>query len=521
MKKILIATILSLMALGPLGSLRAQDSVFSYTHQGTTLYYIVDSNAEAIVVPPLYPNFHQVSYNNYSTWYGYTQPTGNVVIPDTVPCNGVSYPVKSVGWYAFYNCSAVTGVTLPDGIECMDIGAFMFCTSLQSITLPTALREIRYSAFTNCSALTAISIPENVELIDSAAFAMCSQLQTVTLPDGLQTIKWATFSECCNLQNINFPNSLTTIEDNAFSNDIMLGPTIELPNGLTHIGAESFSNCSGLINVALPGSLNSINVGAFYSCTHLQSVTLAEGLISIQEQAFSNCSSLRHINLPQTLTYIEPWTFYGCTAIDTLIIPNNVIALGSATLALCSSLKHCHLPERLTRVEGWLLYGTALKELVVPDNVTYIEDQAFAGCTQLHKVTLSASLSTISDSLFIDGTPLDTLILRSQEPPMVPANAFPSFNVTLIVPCGTEQAYRQHSVWGQFTTIVENCNAIDETENHNLKVYNHDGHIVVEGADGEKVHIYDMSGRKVVNRMLSAGAYIVKVGDRMTKCLIY
>lgn len=533
-----------LLASGPIGSLKAQDSVFSYTYQGTTLYYIVNDRAEAIVVPPLYPNMSQAPNGDYTTWYGYTQPTGAIAIPDTVPYNGSTYPVKRIGVNAFFDCNAITSVALPVGIEKIDVSAFLFCSSLQDITLPSTLQEIGYSAFSECTSLTTISIPENVILIDSAAFAMCSQLQTVTLPDELQVIKWATFADCSNLRNINFPSSLTTIEDYAFNSDQMLGPNITLPEGLSFIGVDAFGNCSSIVGVELPESLSYMDNGAFFNCiglqsieipqgvttlensvfegcSQLQSVTLPEGLTAIYEEAFSNCSSLQDINLPQTLAYVGSWTFYNCAALDTLIFPDNVMGIGSAALALCNSLKYCHLPERLNRVEGWLLYGTALEELVVPDNITYIDEQAFAGCPQLHKVTLPASLTTIADSLFIDGTPLDTLILRCQEPPTVPANAFPDFNITLIVPCGTEEAYSQHAVWGQFTTIVENCNAIDDVESHNLKVYSRNGHIVVEGADGEKVQVYDMSGRKVANSNLPVGAYMVKVGDRMAKCLVY
>lgn len=533
-----------LLASGPIGSLKAQDSVFSYTHQGTTLYYIVNDRAEAIVVPPLHPNVHQAPNGDYSTWYGYTQPTGAIAIPDTVPYNGGTYPVKRIGVNAFFDCNAITSVALPVGIEQIDVCAFLGCSSMQGITLPSTLQEIGHSAFGECSSLTTISIPENVIFIDSAAFAMCSQLQTVTLSDGIQIIKWATFANCTNLRSINFPSSLTTIEDYVFNGDNMLGPTIELPNGLTSIGSVAFSNCSSIVGIELPESLNFIDEGAFYNCSglqsieipqgvttlensvfegcsQLQSVTLPEGLTAIYDEAFANCSSLQDIGLPQTLTYVGQWAFYNCAALDTLILPDNVMGIGSAGLALCSNLKHCHLPEQLNRVEGWLLYGAALEELVVPDNVTYIEEQAFAGCPQLHKVTLPASLTTIADSLFIDGTPLDTLILRCQEPPTVPANAFPDFNVTLIVPCGTEEAYSQHAVWGQFATIVENCNAIDEAESHNLKVYSRNGHIVVEGADDNEVQVYDMSGRKVANRNLPTGAYMVKVGDKMAKTITF
>jgi hypothetical protein len=58
-------------------------------------------------------------------------------------------------------------------------------------------------------------------------------------------------------------------------------------------------------------------------------------------------------------------------------------------------------------------------------------------------------------------------------------------------------------------------------ESHNLKVYSRNGRIIVEGALGEKVQVYDMSGRMVANSNLPIGAYMVKVGDKMVKTITF
>jgi len=82
-------------------SARAQDSVFPYSHQGTTLYYIIDSAGDATVVPPLWPIYDTV---NDASWTGYTQPSGAVTVPDSVPFGGTMHAVTEVGHDAFYHC---------------------------------------------------------------------------------------------------------------------------------------------------------------------------------------------------------------------------------------------------------------------------------------------------------------------------------------------------------------------------------------------------------------------------------
>ena len=169
-----------------------------------------------------------------------------------------------------------------------------------------------------------------------------------------------------------------------------------------------------------------------------------------------------------------------------------------------------------------MLYGTNMESLVIPPHVTCIEMQSLAGCQRLHKVTVPASVTYFGDSLFIDGTTLDTLVLLCSEPPTLGVGVFPTYTATLIVPCGAASAYRAHPTWGLFANIIEDCTGIEEwrTENGECRVYVVDGRIIIEGADGEPVRIYDMTGRDVDNRSLPNGVYLVKVGKAKARKIV-
>ena len=184
-----------------------------------------------------------------------------------------------------------------------------------------------------------------------------------------------------------------------------------------------------------------------------------------------------------------------CDALDSVIFPPSTHRLGCATLAVCENLKVLQLPEGLEVIDSLLLYCTGLESLVVPSHVSRIEYAALAGCQHLHKVELPATVTYLGDSLFFDGTPLDTLLLGCEVPPTLGVGVFEHYNTVLIVPCGAAETYRQHSVWGRFANIVENCDGINEADADDLRIYSRDGRIIVEGAEGETVQVFDMAGR--------------------------
>ena len=104
--------------------------------------------------------------------------------------------------YAFYGCSALESVTLPEGVVNISSYAFNGCTSLTSITLPEMLTQIWDHAFMGCTSLESITIPNAVTTIGDHAFYGCTGLTDITIGESVSFMDQYVFGACANLQSI-------------------------------------------------------------------------------------------------------------------------------------------------------------------------------------------------------------------------------------------------------------------------------------------------------------------------------
>ena len=76
--------------------------------------------------------------------------SGDVVIPETVTYDGITYSVTSVGEWCFYDCSSLTSITIPNSVKILKYGCFAGCDDLTSITIPNSVKSLGYGCFSGC-----------------------------------------------------------------------------------------------------------------------------------------------------------------------------------------------------------------------------------------------------------------------------------------------------------------------------------------------------------------------------------
>lgn len=107
------------------------------------------ANAQAVEINGIYYNL-STETNTAEVTYGPDYYSGDIVIPETVNYEGISYSVTSIGWEAFFRCSGLTSITIPNSVTSIGYYAFYGCSSLTSITIPDGVTFISKSVFSNC-----------------------------------------------------------------------------------------------------------------------------------------------------------------------------------------------------------------------------------------------------------------------------------------------------------------------------------------------------------------------------------
>lgn len=189
--------------------------------------------------------------------------SGDVVIPSTVTYGGKQYTVASIGDQAFYQCTELESVLIPNTVTSIGFSAFNYCEMLETVNIPESVEAIGYEAFRECQSLTQIDIPDSVITIGEGAFHYCSKLASVTLPDGITSIEALTFYDC-NIAEITIPESVTYIGSRAFEENRL--SSIDIPAAVNFIGYMAFRYNplqSVKVHNATPGNIT-IESYAFY-----------------------------------------------------------------------------------------------------------------------------------------------------------------------------------------------------------------------------------------------------------------
>lgn len=350
----------------------------------------------------------------------------------TIPAEIMDLPVTVIGEKAFYKCSGISSVIIPDNVAVIEDQAFYRCSAIENFSIPDSVKIIGNGSFSDTAWLTEcinndplviingnlingtqcegeVIIPQGVRRICGGAFVSAINMTSVTLPDTVEFIGSYAFGYC-NIKEIVIPDSVSQIDPMAFYNCPHLS-SIRLSENLTSIGESTFYRCSKLTSIELPKGLKSIKLSAFAK-SGLTSVDLPENLSFIGRQAFAECKHLTDVSFPEKLQDIESFAFKdtpwlaseqkkspfvvvngvlidATLAIGDVTIPDNVIVIGDNAFSRCKELTAITIPEGVRKIGTYaFLDCDSLKEILVPSSVEEIDDSAFAHCGDLRQLTV-------------------------------------------------------------------------------------------------------------------------------------
>lgn len=390
----------------------------------------------------------------------YSGADADVVIPDTIDGKNVislaahsfsnnpmivsvtvGEKMQTIGSYAFYSCSKLSKVVVPDSVTNIDSNAFgygnqvkLFGTigsfvqtyaeknNLNFINIMAkksgdfyyedctvdgniGVRILSYEGKSTDLALNTIE-GKNITVIGKGAFFNNQTLKNLSLGEQIKIIEDGAFSSCSSLKNVTFAEGVKSLGSNAFSR-------------------------TALTAVKIPDSIESLGSYIFYYCDSLKEIETGTGIKIIPQFFVSNCVNLEKITFNGVVEEIKSYAFVGCSLLRVIEIPESVIKFGEYPInqATIISGKKGSAAEKFakerglifvdenTQKSGYFYYeeienGVRIigftsndSELRIPDklenkSVVEIGDFAFSGNSNLKTVTIGDNVEVIGNSTF-------------------------------------------------------------------------------------------------------------------------
>lgn len=388
-----------------------------------------------------------------STLVKYRGTEERVTIPDTV---------EVVGESAFENNQKVQFVVIPKSVKRLDAYVFWGCNNLEEVVLGKGLTAVDEYSFAGCTGLKQITIPENVQSIDAQAFAGCINLTDIYIPATVTGIAEDAFLNCDNVTihadegsvaaqfsqklaeqknrdplvtaaPVQTPTAVSRPDTQATTEPVstttpapvatpvpgnVLGSTIIVGNHalvMVHPGEEKVQQgytepeagqeTGEEQDITAETENGKIPEWMYYRNQSVSAVTIPEGTTEIGRFAFSR-SSLRTVTIPEGVTVIDYAAFYHCDNLDNVVLPDTVNTVGAKAFTHTGWLddfEENSMDDFLISGDILVAYKGNLPEVVIPDGVRVIAEEAFRNHTELKKVHLPASVTDIGNDAFPEG----------------------------------------------------------------------------------------------------------------------
>ena len=404
--------------------------------------------------------------------------------------------VTTIGEYAFYQCTKMKSIIIPDSVSFIGKNAFFCCLNLSFVNIPEGISSIEEFSFSGCNILESITIPESVKTIKESAFDFAG-LTSICIPENVTYIDFPVFKGCTNMISINvsannkafkseegvifnyvkkrllccpsgktnryfIPFGVEEIGNFAFSCCEYLS-SITFPTSISKIGLNAFEFCDGLTSIIIP--INSLSAAAFNSCSNLSSVTyLGDTDIKNHDDIFNYCNNLTEIHV--LTSYGSGDTFCGFRVHKCVYTASCGTSL-SYIFDKCTSALTIYGVGNMDNYTNdpvpWISFKDSMNSVVISYGVGFIGNNAFSNCTELSSITIPSSVKSIGDYAFSKCSNLVSVIYNGANDPGNDSNAFDECDklIKVIVPanyigntfCG-KNIFRMQTVTNANTVII-------------------------------------------------------------------
>lgn len=422
--------------------------------------FTLSVSAEVVEIDGI--SYNLISKGNIAEVTGNSHRSGDVVIPETVTYNDVTYSVTTIRKNAFANCS------------------------LNSIEIPSSITKICQEAFYNGKA-TSVKIKDlaawcninfesyfktNPLSTASHLFVNDEEIHDLVIPDGVKTITSHAFYYFSGLTSVKIPSSVTSIGVECFAYCTNI-KTVEVGDNTsqeaaTILGQRAFYKCQNATSVILGNNIVGIGHEAFGYCNSLQSIVIPNSVTTITNHAFASCENLESVQLSNNLKRIEWATFSSCYNLKSIIIPDGVDFIGEMAFAYCTNLTEVKLPSNLNKIDWSAFEGcTGLTSIDIPDNTRTIYRCVFYDCSNLKTVKIGKGVKDIYSGAYAECPALEEIYCMAKTPPTCHTEYLSAYaktmdvfydsyieHATLHAPAKSIETYKTTEPWSKFKTFI-------------------------------------------------------------------
>ena len=483
----------------------------------------------------------------------------------------------------FYGCEGLTSVTIPNSVTKIGYRAFFNCTGIASLTIPNSVDTIELLAFGGDittyrvrhvayygSALDTTGYYEGTPILETwGAQSINGYIENgIVYTDSTKTAIQVYIGDAYRIgaDSVTIPNTVTDIYSPGFS--YCRGPlSVNLPNSLTFIGFYAFEGCTGLTSIIIPDSVTFIGMWAFAGCTNLQEVKLPNAPAWIVDDAFAHCTSLTSLTIPNLISEIRNGAFRDCTGLTSLYYEaDSCLNISSGAFYNDTNITQLVIGENVRWIPAGAFFGfgtrilyqdgvpTGYEPIIISPNIISksrvapaLGTNVFAGIADTVPVYIPCGSMESYDSSwsyfsnFIEVV-MDTLTVETENSEMgmvevleepscangstatIAANANPGYYFTAWSDGNTDNP--RYIVVTQDTIITahfEEIVGIDTPLLHPAHYSQEGNRIVVNGAEGQSVRVFDIMGKLISSQpnvpepfsiyLPAAGVYLIQIGS--------